>query len=463
MTDWVARPSDWLDDRGAAKFPRARFARRMPLGSPAPILAFLRLGFAALFGLAGCRAPVCEGCNLVLVSLDTLRADRLGSYGYTRNTSPGIDALADRSFVFLNAIAQFPSTPESHRSLFTGRYAFRGGRAPTLAQILRQQGYRTAGFTGGGFVHRRFGLAGGFEHYYDEVEYNGLRDITPRLLTWLREGRNAPFFLFIHTYDIHCPYTPPEPYFSMFAGDYRPDFELEGKCGLNFFNQRALSAADVEFISAVYDGGVRWVDHMVEKLLAEFDALGLNEDTIFVITSDHGEALGENGFFGHGRLSEEQIRVPLILRVPGARPQRIREPVQLVDVLPTALALLGIEPPPNLDGVDLTPILRGDFSFEGRRPRLTMSQPGDLAFRVDDTWLLILRRSTGEKELYNLSAASRRDVSAAHVELTTSLEKELREIVRPRALRPNEAERRPDFDDLDPRLVEQLRALGYAE
>jgi arylsulfatase A-like enzyme len=416
---------------------------------------------AVWFG--GRSAPRCPDCNVILVSLDTLRADRLGSYGHDRETSPTIDALAAESIVFSNALAQYTVTKTSHRSLFTSRRRYADEDA-TWAEILRERGYRTAAFTGGGFMNRRFGHARGFDLYFDAVRYNGLEDLTPRVLDWLERQWDAPFFLFLHTYDVHCPYDPPEPYFSTFTDDYRPEFGMNAKCGFNFFNRKALSPRDVAFVSAVYDGGVRWVDDMLKETFEAFDRLGLSDNSIIVVTSDHGESLGEQGFFGHGGLTEEQIRVPLIMKIPGEPPRWVTEPVSLIDVLPTVLGLLGVEPPPDLDGIDLGPVLAGDASFEGVRPRLTATLSGDLAFRTDDTWKLVVRKESGRSELYDLASNPYGNVIAANAGRARRMERELEELLeRVERPHPADADTAAELEGAEPELEEQLRGLGYLE
>ncbi|HEY5657551.1 MAG TPA: sulfatase-like hydrolase/transferase, partial [Myxococcota bacterium] len=178
-------------------------------------LAFALLALLAL----GCAPRPEEPLNVIIVSLDDLRADRLGAYGYARDTSPQIDAFAHEGVVFRDAITQFTSTWHSHRALFSGRYAFRPGDRTFLAEQLRAHGYRTAAFTGGGFLNRKFGLDAGFEVYFDELDHGRLDLILEPALEWLERNRGEPFFLFFHTYEAHCPWAPPEPYRSLFVGE----------------------------------------------------------------------------------------------------------------------------------------------------------------------------------------------------------------------------------------------------
>ncbi len=398
--------------------------------------------------------------NLILISLDTLRADRLGSYGYARDTTPSLDAFAARSVVFEDVLAQFPRTLESHRSLFSARYPFREKGAPVLAEVLRAAGYRTAGFTGGGYVHSRFGFARGFERYEHEMPKGGLEGVAPRVVRWLEEGGSEPFFLFVHTYDVHCPYAPPKPWAGHFSGDHVPGFDPTRECGVQL-RGRALPPEDLGFVSDSYDDNLRWTDAMIGELLDEIEGLGLLENTIVAVVSDHGEALGEGGHLGHGRLSPAELQVPWILRAPGLPPARVEAPVELVDVTPTLLGLLDVEPPPDLDGRDLGGLLRGDAP-EARR-RIAMNRNGDLALRVDRRWQILLRRQDGRRELRDLAGNPQRDLaalrpaelaraSAALDDWLAERGDELADVVFPEA--PN---------GLAPDHAEQLRQLGYVE
>jgi arylsulfatase A-like enzyme len=432
-----------------------------------PLLLRLRPALAAclaLAGLSGCGGGPPRASNLILISLDTLRADRLGSYGYARDTTPHLDAFAAQSAVFSDVLTQFTSTHYSHQALFTGRYPFRRGIAPSLAQLLREAGFRTAGFTGGGFLHRSFGFDAGFELYRDAAQDADLETLVPLAIAWLRERRGERFFLFLHSYDVHCPYTPPEAWSGLFRGAETPRIALEGRCGADFGREQELTPGVREALSAAYDAGVRWSDDSLAPLLAELEALALLEDTIVVVTSDHGEALGEEGWVGHGRLSEAELAVPLILRMPGAPAGRSDEPAMLVDVLPTVLAGLGVEPTLRLDGVDLGPIAAGRAGFGGTRPRISQSTLGNVAIRSDRRFKLVTRGEGGGDELYDLGGDPTRDVIAEHARVASRLARQLRALIRlePGGRPFRRGEPHPPRP-LAPELSDQLRALGYAE
>lgn len=296
---------------------------------------------------------VCDGCNVVMISIDTLRADRVGAYGYERPTSPNLDALAGRSVVFRDVLAQASTTAPSHMTMFSGRYVFEhrndSENLPLLAELLAERGYRTAAFVDGAQMRPKFGMTKGFETYFVTPTRGGLAEINDGLIQWLRSHRREKFFAFVHTYDVHCPYNPPEPYFSMFTDPaYTPDFEVRGRCGKAYFNQLGLGAEGYRHISDVYDGGVRHADALLQEIFSAVADLDLADETVLLVTSDHGEALGERRHVGHNQMYDVQLKVPWILHLPGQAHVSVAGPVQLVDLLPTLLGVLSVDPPAGL-------------------------------------------------------------------------------------------------------------------
>ena len=282
--------------------------------------------------------------NVVLISLDTLRADQLGCYGNHRATSPAIDRLASQGTLFESVIAQAPWTLPSHVTMLSGLYSCvhgvtsggLGHHLPVgihpLAEVLRREGYTTAAFTEDAYLEagvfaRGFGL---YRANANNDQYK-VEDTVASALTWLRARAREPFFLFVHTYQTHAPY------FS------RPAHDGE---------HPALAA---------YNAAIRFVDHTLAGLFDALDGLGLGERTILVVTSDHGEAFDEHGHSGHGKsLYEEELRVPLVWRAPGlvAPGRRVGGLVGLLDVAPTILDLLGVEVPSTFQGRSLAAALR---------------------------------------------------------------------------------------------------------
>lgn len=300
--------------------------------------------------------------NLVLITFDTTRADHLSVYGYEQPTTPHLENLAAEGVLFQQAYSPVSLTGPSHASIMTGRYPHRHGAVrngvplpegvPTLAEILRGQGYETAAFLSGWTLKGRLsGLDRGFAHYDDRMP-NRVRLVTAQrdgrlttdaALEWLRGHEEGPFFLWLHFFDPHTPYT------------LRADMPIttEGN------KQRA------------YDTEIRHADEQAGRLLAELEILGLEESTLVVLAGDHGESLGENGAWGHSKsVAPEVLSIPLILRWPGKLPagRAVPDPVSLVDLLSTILSLLGIEEVPEHDGLDLSALARGDSpGWPGRR------------------------------------------------------------------------------------------------
>lgn len=318
--------------------------------------------------------------NIVLVSLDTLRADHLGVYGYARPTSPAIDRLAAESHVFDWAISQAPYTLPSHMSLLTslypsvhgvlGREDALPGERITLAEYLLARGYRTAAITDAGFVRAHFGFGQGFQRF-DEWR-RSIADAVPLALSWLHgSAGDPPFFLFLHSYEVHSPYEAPAPFAGTFADpDYDGGFEpipsrleavrqavRDGPPGTT----HGLTAADVAFLTDRYDEGILHADHWIGRLVEGLAARGLLEETWLILLSDHGEEFTEHGSVHHEKLYHTVTRVPLVLRPPGgADGRRIERVVELIDVTPTLLEIAGVTPRAPLQGRSLLPLLRGD-------------------------------------------------------------------------------------------------------
>jgi len=325
--------------------------------------------------------------NVVLISVDTLRPDRLGAYGARRDDglaqSPAIDALAAQSVLFEEARAQSPYTLPSHATLLTGLHPavhgverFDSTLAPAacvrLIDRFREHGYVSAAFTGGGFLGPVYGLWHGFDRWsaLDPFlhEQEPLRQLVPRpgepalnaacwrrtglgeLRPWLTEHRATPFFLFLHTYAVHN-YRPPAEFCRRFGVSADP-----GKFDpLAHSDERTPTAAELPDLRHRYDAAIAAADAELGRFLDLLRELDLERNTIVVLLSDHGEEFLEHGGFGHGRtLYDEVLRIPLIVRAPGVAPRRDRTSVTLADVGPTLLALCGL---PGLPGAGGRPLL----------------------------------------------------------------------------------------------------------
>ena len=420
-----------------------------------------------------------DGWDVILVSLDTLRADRLGAYGYSRPTSPRLDALAREGVLFRTAIAQAPWTRPSHASMLMSRYPGEAGRAttPTLAEALWRAGWRTTALTGGGQVDFRFDI---FQRGFESFQATHWIDDLESVVRLLEAGRSRRELLFLHTYKVHDPYVEATFTAGMPRGRLGPTF---GKKDWERLGKR-LGPEERRYVSALYDGGVAWVDERLGALFDRLRAEGLLDRAVVIVTSDHGEQFWEHGSWRHGmNVYDHQLHVPLIVRLPPAlarslapkggdqalRGLVIADQVQLVDLYPTLLEMLGLPPQPQLSGRSLRPLLAGGTAREREalaentniptyerktlrtsRFKFIVSTPRPWARRKgmrEGYELFDLRRDPGEKV----------DLAARHPEVAAFLHERLKSLL-------GGGERTMDEElpaGLDAELEAQLRALGY--
>jgi arylsulfatase A-like enzyme len=440
------------------------------------------------------------GDNLILISIDTLRADHLGVYGYSRNTSPRIDAVASEGAAFTQAQVQWPKTGPSIASIMTSTYcAVNGARAlrirlddklVTLAEVLRDAGFYTTAFIANVNVGRYFNFTQGFEEVHEMWDHSrGLRtqntgttflsndEIAGRVVQWLRSRHDRRFFLWVHFLDPHGPYVPPTSMAEPFVNDgvfaARPEIVPTEKIPNYQRSETHKSLAD--FIAA-YDAEIVYSDAAVGTILDEVNALGLRERTLLVITADHGESLGEHDYyFNHGRYAYEVCtRVPLILRHPTwIKPGlRFDTPVALLDLVPTVLDFLDVTPElpvQQFQGRSLRPMLAGDTLTPA--PIFIESRSGQRAVR-SGRWKYIVdpRKSLPElpvvanRQLYDVQSdpLETRNLAAEHPEVVRECETLLARWsqLMQWTSKAFHSEHVPD-EAIDQALLEQLHSLGY--
>ena len=359
----------------------------------------------------------------MLITIDTLRADHLGSYGYGRNTSPTLDAFGAESVLFERAYSSVGTTLPSHVALFTGLYPLQtgvvmngsllesSGARPVLlfAEMLKGLGYQTASYVSASPVRARTGLDAGMD-FFDEPEKGDSQrpanETTDNALRWLAEQAAAPFFLWVHYFDPHNPYEPPPPYDELFWDTTQVHAFLTDR-GLPEREIRGLA-----HINDMYDGETAFTDSEVARLLGGLRERGWYDDATVVITSDHGEGLGQHEELTHGRIYDEVLRVPLMIKFPAGFPlngTRIDELVSLVDVVPTLAATLSL--PLEQAAVDqfegrnvFDAGTRREYEFAQRtfRERARRWGPGHKFVLFDRAWKYHLSTEVDD-ELYDLA------------------------------------------------------------
>ena len=390
--------------------------------------------------------------RIVLISIDTCRADYLSCYGYSRNTTPNIDELAKEGILFENVISPVPLTLPAHSSMFTGtigpyhgvhdntHYKLASSNI-TLAEILKEAGFATSAFIGAFVLDSQFGMDQGFDTYNDDFEERHMAgtvserkgaEVSRLGIQWLENNRDRDFFLFLHYYDPHNPYEPPPP----FSADY---------------------------VGNQYGGEIAYTDHCIGQVIAKLKELALYESTLIIVTGDHGEMLGEHGEKDHGFfIYQSAIKVPLIFKLPGqSLGKRVSSAVGLIDIVPTVCCLLGIKPP-VAQGKSLSDYWRHQAEPVGERFLYTETlfptkyNANTLFGLVTDKYKYI--QST-RPELYDLvnDPCESRNLAANQPQRARILKERLREIMEEsRSAQPAEGR-----SDLDVEALKRLGGLGY--
>lgn len=473
-----------------------------PLLSHISFRVLLALAAAAAVGCSGSdsgpagRSGAAQRPNIVLVSIDSLRADHVGCYGYARDTTPFLDQLARRGVRFETAVSTTSWTLPAHAAMLTGLVdvthgVMDNGKAlsrnhVTLAELLADGGYHTAGFFGGPYLHPIFGFGQGFD-VYESCMSPGLdladprprpdqhamshADITgPRTRTKVRswaDGRAAdddgqPYFLFVHLWDVHYDFTPPPEYAELFT-DRAYSGPADGALMSNPAIEPGMSAADRQHVLGLYDAEIRFTDDVLKGIWSDLAERGLTENTLLVVTSDHGEEFFEHGQKGHNKtLFDEVVRVPLVIAWEGeelAAGSVVREQVQIIDLVPTLAFAAGVRHRFATQGRDLGPALVGG-SLGAREALLALGIDGAPARALRSSQRKLYRPGPPGTALleYDLSLdpGERRMLpgsDAARSELRDALEgaKQLRDVLGTR----------PDTLEIQGALLQELVELGY--
>lgn len=427
-----------------------------------------------------------ERPNVILITVDTLRADHLGSYGYPLSTTPRLDRFAREAATFTNCISTASSTVPAVASLMTSQYPSRhsagitnGKRAmlpdePTLARVLSENGYLTAAFVSNYVLSRQLRLYGGFDVYDDTLISSELmRDIPERkagvtneyVMNWLSTVPAGNFFLWVHYQDPHGPYTSPELYskrFSEAAYPSGPDtLPVVGNFdsgGIPEYQHVSDSTSPSDY-RLRYDAEIAYVDECIGELLACIKQMGLWKRSIVVVSADHGEAMGEHGYyFCHGQnLAEELIHVPLIVHIPWAeRPARIDELVSIIDIAPTIIAATGLNVELGNGGINLMPLIEGRTDRLARKYVVAEDAHGRKCFHARGTKYVA---GSDTEQLYDLTLDPHesRNILDEDPKLATSW-RAVRNSYRSKAKPRGNAAPAPRYD---PRDAQKLKSLGY--
>jgi arylsulfatase A-like enzyme len=422
----------------------------------------------------------CPDCNVILISIDSLRADHLGSYGYRKDTSPNIDRFSQDAVLFTRCMVQGTSTLISHASLFTSLIPSHHGASftqkyglsedtQTIASIMKENGYATVSFNEGGQLSAKFGMDQGFDVYDSGPEKRNITDlcfsrIVDKGISWLEQNPEKKYFMFLHTYGIHHPYTPTQEYLDRIAPGYKGPLGTSVSVDLiykAFRGEMILEDEEKENIVLAYDAEIRRMDDAFGVLIDFLKKTGLYDNTIIVLTSDHGEEFDDHGKIGmHAHtLFNELLNVPLIIKLPGSRSGgKVLDPlVASIDISPTLLDLVDLPGFPISDGISLSAAISGEEQASGRFLISQRDHPDEYADPrywaiVSDKWKLY------DDRLYDLEndPGERTDVSGQHRELKESLA-----MTALKFMSEKPGEHQKARSEMDEELIKRLKSLGY--
>jgi arylsulfatase A-like enzyme len=449
------------------------------------IVPFITLFSFVFFMNSPKRPPREEEINVILIAIDTLRADHLGCYGYKKQTSPYIDKLARDSILFKRTMAQNPWTLPSFASLFTSLYPSQHlagltiksleNQFVTLPEILKEHGYYTIAFTGGGYLSESFGFSQGFDSFNafnppivngvvpPETVHTDIKRVVKGAISWLLKSTEKKFFLFLHSYEPHSPYFPPSQYVYFFDGKYKGPITgdiwhdigiIPGKLDSRF---KAIPPRDLRRLISLYDAEIRYMDDQIGKLIRTLKYLNLYDKSLIIFTSDHGEEFFDHGAWEHGHsLYNELLYVPLIIKLPYSSKKgiEISTVARLIDIMPTILHVLGIKKEYPFQGQSLLNSQKNRLAFAQSYP-----QPNLMAVQ-EDNLKLIINLDNKQMELYDLQSdpAETKNILSEKRFVAHNL---IRYLSRYPLASPPSDEMSPDDLKLSLSLKEKLRSLGY--
>jgi arylsulfatase A-like enzyme len=443
--------------------------------------------------------------NIILISIDTLRADHLGCYGYERPTSPMIDRFAKQAVKFNSTYSQSSWTLPSHMSIMTSQYPhihkIETGRhsladsKTTIAEVLSKAGYKTQAFISWVYVSKKYGFDHGFDqfvellppaHRVDSSTHWSIKaqSVTDNALSWLNKEHTEPFFLFLHYFDPHIDYEPPAPYDTMFDQSYKGNakgtFEwLHTYISGVHKEPKQIGKRDLQYITALYDGEIRYTDKHIGRLLEGIDnSLGL-KNCLVILTSDHGEELNDHGSMeGHQwTLYQEVIHVPLLIRFPSKRhaSMAVSSPVELIDIAPTILDYLQIPLPEDFQGKSLMGLMENPEIYTSDRPVFAETKRHTIKQSIIRHPYKLIHTSPLTKgkngmpvpenfEFYDIQKDPREqnNILTKSPLVATELAVELRSWMTSSPRLPND-QSKPAEVQLSPKEIERLRSVGYVD
>jgi arylsulfatase A-like enzyme len=477
-----------LSDDIPARWKESRAVRMLGLLASWKAAGLALLGLMAVHGIVaalehGRARRLADRPNVILISVDTLRADHLGCYGYGQETSPAVDGLARQGVLFEEVLASSPWTLPSHVSMVTSLSPAAHAcslvtgakvrkKIPTLAEILWNRGYQTHGITTILYLTKAYGFDQGFRGLVALGHRARAERVTDEAIEWLKGKRDERFFLFLHYYDPHSDYTPPARYKERFDPGYQGP--IDGSVPNLLEHQDQLTEGDFRHLVALYDGEVAYVDDQLARLFDQIKQMGLWDRSVIVFTSDHGEEFREHGSFGHGfTLYDEQLLVPLVICWPGRLREghRVKEAVQLIDVVPTVLEMVGVEGPKGaerFEGKSLVSYCQASAAAPAAlRDAFSQTELGEnelYADRVDGA-KAIYNATSGRWELYDLVSdpGETTNLAGRDRERLAALSSKLDPYILHARRVSETSQREAEKVELDEKSIETLKSLGYVQ